>query len=74
MQSKLGSLVETMTNIVIGFIISFVLNATLLPALGYNVTFSENLVIVLAFTIVSMIRSYILRRFFNWVSMTSSNK
>ena len=69
MQSKVGSLIETMTNIVIGFIISFLLNATLLPALGYNVTFSENLFIVIAFTVVSMIRSYILRRFFNWVSI-----
>jgi hypothetical protein len=73
MQSKIGSAVETATNIATGFLISMLLNATLLPALGYNVTVQENLIIVVSFTVVSAIRSYALRRFFNWFGSRTLN-
>jgi hypothetical protein len=68
MQSRIGSVIETATNIVLGFIISLALNGWVLPLMGYHITMSENLVVVTIFTVVSMIRSYVLRRFFNLVS------
>jgi hypothetical protein len=68
-QSRLGSLIETITNIVIGFIISMSINAWILPAMGYHVTLTQNFIITVTFTVVSIIRSYALRRVFNVISM-----
>jgi len=67
MQSKKGSLIETMTNIVIGYWISFLANWIILPMFGFHVSMSQNLQIGLLFTVVSVIRSYALRRFYNWL-------
>ena len=65
MQSKKQSLIESLTSTTIGIIIGIVLNLTILPIFGYPVSFSDSLWISLIFTIVSIIRSYIIRRFFN---------
>jgi len=69
MQTKFGSIVETSTNIVIGFVISLLLNAWILPLMGHQVTPSQNVIIVMVFTIASFIRSYLLRRLFNRISV-----
>ena len=69
MQSRTGSVVETSVNIITGFIISMGINAWILPTLGYHVTASENLIIVSVFTVVSIVRSYIFRRMFNYLTM-----
>ena len=69
MQTRLGSLTETISNLVIGFFVSMVVNGLLLPYMGHHVTIRENLIIVLVFTVVSVIRSYSLRRFFNWIAI-----
>ncbi len=68
MQTRIGSAIETATNIVLGFVISLALNGWILPLLGYHITMSENLVVVTVFTVVSMLRSYALRRVFNAIS------
>ena len=65
MQSKKQSLIESLTSTTIGIIIGIVLNLTILPIFGYPVSFSDSLRISIIFTIVSIIRSYIIRRFFN---------
>ena len=69
MQTRKGSAIETATNIVLGFLISLAINGWILPLLGYHVTAAENLLIVCVFTVASMIRSYALRRWFNWLSV-----
>ena len=65
MQSKKQSFIESLTSTTIGVIIGIVLNLTILPIFGYPVSFSDSLWISIIFTIVSIIRSYIIRRFFN---------
>ena len=65
MQSKKQSLIETLTSITIGIIIGIVLNLTILPIFGYPVSLSDSLWISVIFTVVSIIRSYIIRRWFN---------
>ena len=65
MQSKKDSLIESLTSTTIGVIIGIVLNLTILPAFGYPVSLSDSLWISVIFTIVSIIRSYIIRRWFN---------
>jgi hypothetical protein len=65
-QSRLDSLMEALTNTVIGLVISTIANHIILPiTLGVSPTLAQNLVIGLAFTIISVLRSYTLRRVFN---------
>ena len=65
MQTKRQSLIESLTSTTIGIIIGIVLNLTILPLFGYPVSLSDSLWISVIFTIVSIIRSYIIRRWFN---------
>ena len=65
MQSKKQSFIESLTSTTIGIIIGIVLNLTILPIFGYPVSLSDSLWISVIFTIVSIIRSYIIRRWFN---------
>lgn len=65
MQSKLGSLAEAFTNILIGITIGFLSNIIVLPAFGYAVTLSDGMLISLVFTGISLVRSYVVRRVFN---------
>ena len=65
MQTKRQSFIESLTSTTIGIIIGIVLNLTVLPIFGYPVSWSDSLWISVIFTIVSIIRSYIIRRWFN---------
>ena len=68
-QSKLASLVEVATNMVVGFIVSVYAQAVIFPMYGFStLSLTENVQIVTIFTIISMIRSYLVRRFFNWLT------
>lgn len=65
-QSKLGSLAESAANIAIGFTINFFANMVLLPLVGITqLTVGNNLQLGCAFTVISLARSYVLRRWFN---------
>lgn len=64
-QSRLGSFFESMVNIVIGFVINLIANFLILPLIGFHITLSQNLYIGLLYTIISVIRSYCIRRWFN---------
>tara|TARA_R110002096_G_scaffold203140_3_gene388094 strand:+ start:721 stop:933 length:213 start_codon:yes stop_codon:yes gene_type:complete len=65
MQSKRNSAFEATTNVAIGYLVSVLANVLILPLFGYNVTIGDSFAIGLAFTAVSLARSYVLRRFFN---------
>lgn len=57
---------EALTNIVIGLVISTIANWIILPAvLGVELTIMANIQIAVFFTIVSLARSYAIRRIFN---------
>lgn len=65
-QTKLGSFIEAWINVLIGFGINFIANLLILPAFGFTaLTLETNLYIGLVYTIVSVIRSYVIRRWFN---------
>jgi hypothetical protein len=73
-QSRTDSLMEAGVNTIIGLAISTIANHIILPlTLGVTPTLGQNLVIGLAFTAISLARSYTLRRVFNgkgvWVSL-----
>lgn len=65
MQSKKDSLIESLTSTTIGWLIGVILNLTILPLFDYNITVVDSLWVSLIFTVVSVIRGYIIRRWFN---------
>ena len=65
MQSKKQSLIEALTSVFVGWLIGVILNLTVLPLFDYNITVVDSLWVSLIFTVVSVIRGYIIRRWFN---------
>lgn len=65
MQSKLGSFVEACANIAVGFMINFTANMIVLPWFGFDITASKAFGIGIVFTVISLVRSYAIRRWFN---------
>ena len=61
-QSRLMSLVESLTNVLVGYGVAVVTQMLVFPLFGLAVTVTENLLIGLVFTVVSIVRSYALRR------------
>jgi len=66
MQTKIQSLIETFVNIMIGYIVAIISQLLIFPLFDIMVDFNDNLLIGLYFTIISLIRSYTIRRFYNW--------
>jgi hypothetical protein len=63
-QTKLGSFIEACINILIGFSINYVMNLLILPLFGFHISLTDNLLMGLLYTIVSVARSYVVRRWF----------
>ena len=65
-QSKLGSLIEAFANVFLGFWINFIANMIILPMFGFtSLSLLTNFYIGLLYTVISVIRSYVIRRWFN---------
>jgi hypothetical protein len=64
MQSKYHSFIESLTNTAIGYVVAILSQLAIFPIFGIYIEFSENLTIAAWFTVISIIRSYILRRAF----------
>jgi hypothetical protein len=64
-QSKKHSIYESTTNVVVGLIISFVIQLLLYPMLNIPVSINQNLIITFVFFIASFLRGYVIRRIFN---------
>ena len=69
MQSRQASLVEAIGGMIFGFITSIVIGQFIYHAFGYPVTISDNIGMTVAFTAISFVRSYAVRRFFNHLHM-----
>lgn len=68
MQTRWWSLAEATTNTVIGWGISVIVGQLVIyPYYGYDVTIMDNFGMTAAFVAVSLTRSYIFRRLFNWI-------
>ena len=63
-QSKSGSVIEAVTNTVVGYVLAVATQFAVFPIYGLKVGVAQNLGLGLAFTAVSLIRSYLLRRVF----------
>jgi len=65
MQSKKGSLMESITNILIGLGVALLTQNIVFPLFGLEVSGGQHLLISLIFTFVSLARSYFIRRVYN---------
>lgn len=64
-QSRTQSLVEVCTNISIGWVVSFIMQLIVFPQYDINLSFLDHIKISVLFTVVSIARGYIIRRWFN---------
>ena len=64
-QTKLGSFYEALINVAIGFGINYCANLVILPLFGFHVSLADNFYIGLLYTVVSVVRSYVVRRWFD---------
>lgn len=65
MQTKFQSFIESTINILIGYLIALLSQVLIFPIFDIYVSFQDNLLIGLYFTLISLIRSYLIRRYFN---------
>lgn len=64
-QTRLGSWLEALSNIVVGFSINWCANMLVLPLFGFQVSGTQAFHIGLIFTAIALVRSFALRRVFN---------
>jgi hypothetical protein len=67
-QTKTHSLIESFVNVLLGWCINIAIQLCLFSAMEIPVTLGQNLTISATFTVVSITRSYCLRRIFNRVT------
>jgi len=65
MQSRTHSFIESLVNVALGMVISMALQIVVFPAFGHAFTLAQNVGITIIFTFASIVRSYVVRRWFN---------
>lgn len=65
MQSKRRSMKEAIVSTAIGFVISYIANIVVLNAFALSVGPGKALHISVIFTVISVVRGYLVRRYFN---------
>jgi hypothetical protein len=63
-QSRLMSLIESVTNVAVGYVLAIATQLVVFPVFGIQTGLREHLTIGLAFVGVSLARGYALRRLF----------
>jgi hypothetical protein len=71
-QSRLMSLVESVANVIVGYGVAVITQILIFPAFGLHTTLAANMTLAALFTIVSITRSFALRRVFEEVRMRSA--
>ena len=64
MQSRRQSLIEAITNVVVGYALAVLTQIVVFPWFGLKISLNDNLAIGAIFVIISLLRSYALRRLF----------
>lgn len=77
MQTRLGSFVESWVNVAIGYGVAVASQMVIFPLYDIHIPVYQNFTMGLWFTVVSVVRSYAVRRLFNrmgWFSYKEKNK
>jgi hypothetical protein len=64
-QTKLQSAVETIVSTVVGFFVAICSQLLIFPFFGIHIELHQNFTMAAFFTAVSVLRGYIIRRYFN---------
>ena len=73
-QTRLMSLVEAVGNLVVGFVISMLATAAICRWYEIPMTVQHNAVLTFWMSVLSIARSYLLRRFFNQRRLNGGNQ
>jgi len=65
MQTRLQSFFESLANVALGYLVALGAQLLVFPWFGIVIPMSSNILIGIIFTLVSLVRSYFLRRLFN---------
>lgn len=65
MQTRSQSFFESVINVLIGYTVALMVQLVVFPLYGISTSLVENMEIAIIFTIVSIFRSYAVRRVFN---------
>lgn len=75
-QSRIESVLETLTNTFIGMLVALAAQRIIFPLYGIDNSYATDIQIVAWFTGVSILRGYLIRRFWNarpWAKQESGN-
>ena len=72
-QSRLMSLAESIANVIVGYGVAVVTQILIFPIFGLHTTLAQNLKMGAVFTVVSIARSFALRRVFETIRVRSSS-
>lgn len=64
-QSRVQSMIESAANVVIGYMVAIGSQLVVFPMFGVHLPLQDNLLIGLWFMAISLVRSYLVRRWFN---------
>lgn len=64
MQTRSMSMIEAITNTLVGFVMSILLQLLMTSALSIQMSLDQNLIMSLVFTVASVARGYLVRRMF----------
>lgn len=64
MQSRRLSLIEAVANVLVGLGVAYATQVVVFPMFGFHASTEQHLAITGIFTVVSLVRSYALRRLF----------
>lgn len=71
-QTRLTSLLESIVNVVVGYVLAILTQLLVFPLFGIEVALHGHLAIGLAFICVSLLRSYVVRRLFERIRHQST--
>jgi hypothetical protein len=70
-QPRLMSLVESVANVIVGYVVAVVTQILIFPVFGLHTTLAQNLKMGAILTVVSIARSFALRRVFEAIRIRS---
>ena len=73
-QTRKGSIIEAAINVLIGYGVAVCSQIIIFPLFDVNIPLADNFLIGLWFTLISLARSYIIRRWFNDMARNAANK
>ncbi|MBV8894408.1 MAG: hypothetical protein JO266_20940 [Acidobacteria bacterium] len=64
-QSRIHSLIEALVNVAVGYCVAVAAQIVVFPLFGVQISLRQNIEIGIIMTVISIVRSYTLRRVFN---------